>query len=483
MASKGGMGSVGGGKAGTGKSSPGAKGGSTGKSSRSGGNNSSSRGFGFNGVNASSTGNLGFGGGSLGGFASTGGGSFGGFGGGGSFANAPDIGSLGGNFADASGETSATLGGSLTGAQADANAEVNRNSFGYGFGSARMSTPGVFDRFDLGNLIGAQFSQGLPATPAPAAYDPSPTFSSVMDSPIGRVARSLLGMVNPVAGGLLGAGYAASQGDTANALGQAVGALTQNGLLGAGATIATRGLQGEDVRGDVGSLVGGVAGSMLGGQAAADFGGPIAGQIGSQLGGQFGSQLGYNVATGQGATQIGRNMNTGYAPQTGGGGTGVNRGDLLAAGLGALGSIYVNNRARKDAQSNVTDLGSMFGPDSAYAQQLRQQLERRDAAAGRRSQYGPREVELQARLAELAARSAPQISQANMQAQQVANQRQAQTLNTLYALGRDSGLFNWAGNQLGNLFNRPQPTYVQPVNNNVSYANPSFLGNFRLGSF
>ena len=51
----------------------------------------------------------------------------------------------------------------------------------------------------------------------------------------------------------------------------------------------------------------------------------------------------------------------------------------------------------------------MFGQNSAYSQALRQQLARKDAAGGRRSQYGPREVELQARLAELNSRNAPQL--------------------------------------------------------------------------
>jgi hypothetical protein len=129
-------------------------------------------------------------------------------------------------------------------------------------------------------------------------------------------------------------------------------------------------------------------------------------------------------------------------------GSGLDVGQLLAG----LGSLYMNNQAAKDAGSNVQSLESMFGQNSAYSQQLRQQLERRDAAAGRRSQYGPREVELQAKLAEMAANYGPRISQANMQAQAVKNQRRQQNLSALYAMGRDSGLFGAAQRGLGNLF-------------------------------
>lgn len=57
--------------------------------------------------------------------------------------------------------------------------------------------------------------------------------------------------------------------------------------------------------------------------------------------------------------------------------------------------------AQTALSNQMTSLSSMYGQDSPYAQALRQRLDRKDAAAGRRSQYGPREVELQAHLAGL----------------------------------------------------------------------------------
>lgn len=144
-------------------------------------------------------------------------------------------------------------------------------------------------------------------------------------------------------------------------------------------------------------------------------------------------------------------------------GNGMNIGDIGAT----LGSLYLANRQARDArtaQSGINagvnqQLADMFGPNSAYAQQLRQQLERRDAASGRRSQYGPREVELQAKLAELQARSMPGImnsmvgqQEAALKAAQQRRMMQAQGLNALYGGARRLGLLDAAERGLQGLF-------------------------------
>lgn len=69
--------------------------------------------------------------------------------------------------------------------------------------------------------------------------------------------------------------------------------------------------------------------------------------------------------------------------------------------------ITQRNQANK-LMGQLTGLGKAGGP---YEQALRKQLERRDAAAGRRSQYGPREVELQAKLAELLTKNSGTLAQ------------------------------------------------------------------------
>lgn len=79
--------------------------------------------------------------------------------------------------------------------------------------------------------------------------------------------------------------------------------------------------------------------------------------------------------------------------------------------LGGLMQLWSSNQQRRRASQMYSGLRDMYGPNSAYSQQLQKQLTRQDAASGRRSQYGSRNVELQARLAELNSRNAPQMAQ------------------------------------------------------------------------
>lgn len=96
---------------------------------------------------------------------------------------------------------------------------------------------------------------------------------------------------------------------------------------------------------------------------------------------------------------------------TGGeGGGSRNFGGLTEMAGQALG-LYDASRTRRRAREQAASLQNLYGPNSPYAQQMRQKLERQDAAAGRRSQIGSREVELAARLADSQARMAPQLQQ------------------------------------------------------------------------
>jgi len=90
----------------------------------------------------------------------------------------------------------------------------------------------------------------------------------------------------------------------------------------------------------------------------------------------------------------------------GGAGGGTDWGSVVAGGLG----IYNGIQANKTNQEQIDSLSGLFGQNSPYAQALEKQLVAKDAASGRRSQYGPRAVELQARLAENASRLAPTLS-------------------------------------------------------------------------
>lgn len=74
---------------------------------------------------------------------------------------------------------------------------------------------------------------------------------------------------------------------------------------------------------------------------------------------------------------------------------------FVQGGLSLINGLDSANRAKAfSVQQGATasQLADLFSPNSPYALELRRQLERRDAAAGRRSQYGTRETELAAAL-------------------------------------------------------------------------------------
>lgn len=79
-------------------------------------------------------------------------------------------------------------------------------------------------------------------------------------------------------------------------------------------------------------------------------------------------------------------------------------GDLAASVFGAYNAF----NQRKGLKEQQRQLQQLFSPDSPYAQHARQKIERKDAAAGRRSQYGPREAQIAALLADRQAQTFPQ---------------------------------------------------------------------------
>lgn len=93
-------------------------------------------------------------------------------------------------------------------------------------------------------------------------------------------------------------------------------------------------------------------------------------------------------------------------------GSGLTGQDLMQG----LQTLYGMSQANKGIGQTAKTLGNMYGQNSPYAEELRKQLQRRDAASGRRSQYGPREVELQAKLAGQYSQNAPHLMNAQNQA-------------------------------------------------------------------
>lgn len=386
-----------------------------------------------------------------GGSEGTGFGGYGGFSGGGGLEGAPDVGTLGGNFSDDQGETSATMGGGLSPEQSFSNQQVNTSPYGYDFGAAGMSAPG---EWGLGELFGYNAQQGLPTNQGEfAGNEDSYGFSDFAQSPFGKTMRSVLGMT-PF-------GTVANMGISA-ALGQPLSQVAANAVPGLPGMAARAGLQAynsPDAAASLGKSALGYGLGSLGSNAGYAMGGPVGGFIGGKLGGMAANAQGEgSTSTDQAGSQnSGRGFNLGSTLQGLGG--------LYAGyqGMQQAGQLQQNAANTNQAlQGQMSSLAGMYAPNSPYAQQLQQQLARKDAASGRLSQYGPRSVELQARLAGMAPQVASSMSglaqaggASNAQAQ-AANQAQqaakAQMLNKLIGVGESSGFNKWAGEGLSSLF-------------------------------
>lgn len=87
---------------------------------------------------------------------------------------------------------------------------------------------------------------------------------------------------------------------------------------------------------------------------------------------------------------------------------GASSNDQMASSLATgLADLYKTRQAKKQYNTGLDEMAqardaalNQYAPGSAYSEQMRKQLERQDAQAGRRSQYGQREVELAAKLAQ-----------------------------------------------------------------------------------
>lgn len=325
----------------------------------------------------------------------------------------PDVGTLGGTMQDAEGESSTTLGGFNTPGQDFANGDFMFDDF-MPYDLASMYSQGSSSSGVYGN----------PAAPNTTPFNSS--MSAINDffqrNPFGRIAGTVMNFT-PVGRAL----------NTGRAVATMLG---QGNMMGAGATAL--------------GAFGGAPGAMInaGYQASQGNFAPAGGFAGGRLAGPLGAMAG---------AQAGRAVSGRGGPNVPG--TGFNL-EGAAQGLGSLWAASQADKGLSGAQSGnealqaqLTSLGSMYGPNSPYAAQLRQTLERKDAAAGRRSQYGPREVQLMAALADKQAGvsdSMARLAQTG-QANQIAlnnqrNQTRGQQLALLTNLGRQSGLFNMFNN-------------------------------------
>lgn len=210
------------------------------------------------------------------------------------------------------------------------------------------------------------------------------------DTAFGKAVNSIFGQAAPISQGVLGMGKAAMNNDPNQAF---------NGMFNTMANTATMGMHG---------IANGVSNAL-------GFG-PISGE-----------------------------PNNASAPATASGAGGNMDYSHLA---GVLASLYQGNRQASDASGALNQLNGLFAPDSPYAQMMRQQMERKDAAGGRRSQYGPRETQLAALLAQHQANALTSPGYGGLMSQQQAGRNAG--MNNLLALMGKTGPLNGPVNTLGN---------------------------------
>ncbi len=126
-----------------------------------------------------------------------------------------------------------------------------------------------------------------------------------------------------------------------------------------------------------------------------------------------------------------------------------NAGDLASMLYG----FYNNRRQQKALGQQMNTLQGLYGQNSAYAKQLRNTLNAKAAATGRRSNVAGRETQLQAMLADKASSLMPTLMQMNMQRGSLKNNNMNMLLQGANKMGLFSGLgslFGGGNNPYGN---------------------------------
>ncbi len=211
----------------------------------------------------------------------------------------------------------------------------------------------------------------------------------------------------------------------------------------------------------------GLAGGMLGGPLGAMAGGQISNMLGEST--RAPDDSNFFTADGREGSSMMRDLV----------GT-LTRGDTLGQlATGAIGA-YQGNRAAKAADGTINNINNLYSPNSPYAQQMRQAMERKDAAAGRRSQYGTRETELAGLLTQAHSGALTSGGYGNLLQQR--NQQRSRGTNNLIALlqsAEGKKLMGQGGSALSRMFSGSgQAPQNFQMGNNFSLPSPDSTANF-----
>lgn len=160
-------------------------------------------------------------------------------------------------------------------------------------------------------------------------------------------------------------------------------------------------------------------------------------------------------------------------------------GSLLSQLLTTAGNAYEGNKQAGQYGDVINTINNLYSTDSPYAKQMQQTLARKDAAAGRNSQYGSRAVELAAALTQAKSNALTSPGYGNLLGQRVTGQNIP--INGLLAMlgsGAGQDLITKAGGAttdwLGKLFGN-QGGSVSPTSSNGDALDNWFSGYYANG--
>lgn len=128
-------------------------------------------------------------------------------------------------------------------------------------------------------------------------------------------------------------------------------------------------------------------------------------------------------------------------------------GSLLSQLIAGGGNAYMGNKQAGQYDDVISQINQLFAPDSPYAKQMQQTLARKDAAAGRNSQYGDRAVQLAAALTQAKSNALTSPGYGSLLAQRGTNQNIP--INGLLAIlgsGAGQDMITQAGSGIGDYF-------------------------------
>lgn len=128
-------------------------------------------------------------------------------------------------------------------------------------------------------------------------------------------------------------------------------------------------------------------------------------------------------------------------------------GNLLNQLIAGGGNAYMGNKQAGQYEDVINQINQLYAPDSPYAKMMEQSMARKDAAAGRNSQYGDRAVQLAAALTQAKSNTLTSPGYGNLLAQRGTNQNIP--INGLLAIlgsGAGQDLITQAGGGIGSYF-------------------------------